>query len=151
MRSIRYLVKSAGWVTLMTLVFSQSFAWGTKKKDYVDIKHRDRVRDSRAMAKPLERTSIVRRYTVRKKDLQRDIRPGEHFTAPVKSGRPPGSLTAQNRYGLFNRPKWVGTIRVDKGQPVKKNNAIGGKPAYGEGVSTKKIPQENVLKINPLK
>ena len=149
MHSIRYLVKTAGWVTVMLLVFSQSFAWGTKKKDYVDIKHRDRIRDSRSIAKPQERTTIVRRYTFRKKDLQRDIRPGEHFTAPVKSGRPLSSVTAQNRYGLFKRPKWVGTIRVDKGQPVKKNNAIGG--THGEGVSTKKIPKENVLKINKVK
>lgn len=158
--------------SLLIVMFSvQALAWGSKskkehdsdkkekhsdhsllkKKDYDDIKRRDRERDAKTPAKPQEKESVVRRYTQRKKDLQRDIKPGEHFTAPVKPGRPPGPETAQKRYGLEKPPKWVGTIRVDKGQPVKKNKTTGGEPGYGEGTSTKKIPQDNVVKINPMR
>jgi len=149
-------------IVLMTA--TQAFAWGSSKdkdsksykkdkhkKDYDDIKRRDRERDANTPAKPLEKESIVRRYAQRKKDLQRDIKPGEHFTAPVKPGRPPGAQTAQKRYGLEKPPKWEGTVRLDKELPVKKNKATGGQPGYGEGISTQKIPKENVVKIQPVR
>lgn len=145
---IKLFFKSVFLLYVAVMILStQLLAWGRGKKDYSEIKHRDYIRDARTHPQALQKTIIVRRYTQRKKDLLRDIKPGEHFTSPIKSGRLPGAYTAQRRLGLEKKPNWVANVRLDKGQMVKKNKAMGGLSGYGEITSTKRTPKSNVFNI----
>lgn len=108
---------------------------------------KDQERDKATKAKPLPKSQNVHRYVRFKKDLSRDIKPGEHTTSDAKRGHPPSREKAQKMYGTPKKPKYRGTIQVEKGQPVKKNKVIGGERGRGEMTSTKPIPQKNVKKI----
>lgn len=107
---------------------------------------KDRKRDKATKAKPLAKDEMKHRYVPFKKDLSRDIKPGEHMTN-AKPGRPPSGEKAQKMYGTPKKPKYRGTIQAEKGQPVKKNKVIGGERGRSEMTSTKPIPQKNVKKI----
>jgi hypothetical protein len=121
---------------------------GDKKEDkkMQEIKKKDLERDKATKAKPLSEPQTVRRYTTSKKDLERDIRPGEHMT-PNAKGRVPSAEKAQKAYGLEKKPKYGATIELDKGQPVKKNKAIGGEPGRGEITSTGPVAKDRIKKI----
>lgn len=126
---------------------------GTTKDKNIDkdkaekLMLKDQERDKATKAKPLPKSQNVHRYTRFKKDLSRDIKPGEHMTSDAKPGRPPSGEKAQKMYGTQKKPKYRGTIQLEKGQPVKQNKVIGGMRGLGEKTSTKSIPKGNVNKI----
>ena len=74
-----FLKKSVSLVAIMMIFATQLLAWGNNKEDYSLTKRRDFLRDAKTSARPIAKTFIVKRYTQRKKDLERGILPGEHL------------------------------------------------------------------------
>jgi hypothetical protein len=121
---------------------------------YNKILRRDALRDSKTKAKPLFRRRIVKRYTSRKQasfERKYGIQPRSHMTSRLRRGRPVSAGIAKQRYGLRRKPTVQMKVLVPKGQPVRKNKVIGGKPGYGELTSTKKIPGKNIISIKKIK
>lgn len=123
-------------------------------KAYSRILRRDALRDSKTKAKPLIKKRTVNRYTSRKQasfEKKYGIKSRTHMTSGVRKGRAISAGTAKQRYGLWRKPTVRMKVLVPKGQPVRKNKVIGGKPGYGEWTSTKKIPKQNILSVKRIK
>ena len=128
------------------VICSTSNGIAQKAESYKDIEKRDHKRDDKLKTKTLEKDKKYWRYSDKKKDLQRDLRPKEHLT-PARPGRPPGSKEAKIRFGLKKEPSYRANVIEKKGQPMKDGKVIGGKPGYSESTPQKKTPKENILSI----
>ena len=117
------------------------------KEAMSDLLCRDTARDFATKPKPLEKDTKVRRFVSTKKELQHDLPANKHMTAPIGAGRLPGGKRAQKQYGLPKVPKYAGTIKLEKGTPVRKNKALGGEPGRGEFTSPKSIKKNNITNI----
>lgn len=124
------------------------------RKSYAKILRRDALRDNKTKAVALKKSRFVNRYTNKKQALlakKHGLPAKSHMTSGARRGRPIKARTAKERYGLWNKPTVRMKIKVPKGQPVRKNKVIGGKPGYGEWTSTKKIPGGNIISIHKIK
>ncbi len=118
------------------------------------IAKRDATRDAKTPAKPLKRNTVVTRYTNRElaaKERREGIPPGKHMTAPAGPGRPLGPKEAQRRYGLAKAPDAREMIELPKGQSVRRNKVIGGKPGEGEITSPGRVPPGAIKRVTPLR
>lgn len=121
------------------------------KSNYKKVLAHDAARDKKTVAKPLEKSRTVRRYTSAKNARtakKNGVPAGSHMTSRTPKGRPISAKTARKRYGLNNKPEARITIQIPKGQPVKKNKVIGGKPGWGEITSTKPIQPKDVKRVD---
>lgn len=114
---------------------------------------RDAARDAATAAKSLAQPHTVWRYT-RKAQAARELRhgvpAGGHLTSGTTVGRLPSPEHAQSRYGLPARPEVRETVRLPAGHPVRTNKALGGHPGVGEITSTRLLPPNAILKVQPL-
>ncbi len=118
------------------------------------VLRRDLARDMSTAAKPLPRDKVVWRYTNRRQlsiESSRGLSPNTHMTSRIQRGRPLTAQTAQSRYGLAKQPTFRETIRIPRGQPVRLNKALGGKPGVGEATSPTRISSNAIIRMDPVR
>lgn len=115
---------------------------------------RDLLRDRATPVRTLGRDRHVFRYTSKRQaqqELRRGLRPGTHMTSRAVRGRPPSSIRARSTYGLPQKPDVRERIHLKRGQPVRLNRALGGKPGKAEFTSPKRIPPGAIEEVVPLR
>jgi hypothetical protein len=111
------------------------------------------LRQDRAMhratpASPLPRAQSARRYTSwarAQRESKTGLPPNAHM-APGRpaAARPPSPSTLKRRYGLRRTPTAVETLRVPKGQPVRKGRVSAERRNRWEWSSPRRVPAGGV-------
>lgn len=126
----------------------------TLNKGLAQKLRRDLVRDRKTRVRLLHRDRHVFRFTSKKRaqqELRKGLRPATHMTSRAAPGRPPSSLQARSTYGLPRKPEVRERIHLKRGEPVRFNRALGGKPGKGEFTSPKRIPPQAIEEVVPLR
>lgn len=111
---------------------------------------RDLLRDRKTPVRVLRRDRHAFRYATRRQaqqELRRGVGPGSHLTSRATPGRPPSALRARSTYGLPQKPEVRERIHLKRGQPVRFNRVLSGKPGKGEFTSPKRIPPEAIEQV----
>ncbi len=125
----------------------------TQRAQTAKLKEAERLdlgRDRKTKAKPLPGDRTVFRYTTKeraKKERRDGISRGSHMTSTGGPGRPLSATKAKQRYGLRQKPEVRETVRLHRGQKVRRNRTLGGAPGVGEVTSPKRVPVEKVVPL----